>query len=194
VCEKVVIFIFGRGCSLAWFGFLKCSWDNYCCVMWFLYIVTCQPAARLCNNRTVLCNPFLSDDSVNKIPHRHNDIILLQSRDIYESLLCNMHHVNGWITQQYSKLCFLRGLCWRFIGDSEGRFKSAESLGGFSSWEYKDENGVWIVKVNWVPIRTEDYRVIWRLCLCVILEVWLEDFMCNTCSDLSASFCDEIHC
>jgi hypothetical protein len=33
-----------------------------------------------------------------------------------------------------------------------------ESPGGFSSWEYKNENGAWIVKINWVQIRTEEYR------------------------------------
>jgi hypothetical protein len=38
--------------------------------------------------------------------------------------------------------------------------KSSE---GFSSWEYKDENGAcpwWIVKINWVQIRTDEYKVI----------------------------------
>jgi hypothetical protein len=35
-----------------------------------------------------------------------------------------------------------------------------ESPGGFSSWEYKDENGAWIVKINWAQIKTEEYRVI----------------------------------
>jgi hypothetical protein len=35
------------------------------------------------------------------------------------------------------------------------------SPGGFSSWEYKEENGacpLWILKIKSVQIRTEEYR------------------------------------
>jgi phosphoribosylformylglycinamidine (FGAM) synthase-like amidotransferase family enzyme len=35
-----------------------------------------------------------------------------------------------------------------------------DSPGGFSIGDYEGENGAWIVKINWVPIWTEEYRVI----------------------------------
>jgi hypothetical protein len=58
-------------------------------------------------------------------------------------------------------------------------------LDQFSSWEYKDENGKcpwWIVKISWVQIRIEQYRMI-------------EDEISRRFhSDISASFCVEIRC
>jgi hypothetical protein len=48
-----------------------------------------QSVAKLRNNRMVLCNPFLSDGSVNRLPHRRNDVILQQWRG------CHMTFVDG---------------------------------------------------------------------------------------------------
>jgi hypothetical protein len=71
----------------------------------------------------------------------------------------------------------------QFLSDSD----KAESPGGFSSWEYKDENGAWIEKINWERIgtrNTEEYK----RSACEECKVWLEDFMCNICSDLKWQF------
>jgi hypothetical protein len=68
-----------------------------------------------------------------------------------------------------------------------------ESPRGFSSRENKDENGAWIVNSNWERAgtrSTEEYKK----SACEECQVWLEDFMCNICSDSSASFCAVIRC
>jgi hypothetical protein len=41
-----------------------------------------QSVAKLRNNSTVLCNPILSDGSVNRLPRRRNDVILQQWWDV----------------------------------------------------------------------------------------------------------------
>jgi hypothetical protein len=77
---------------------------------------------------------------------------------------------------------------FQFLSDSD----KAESPGGFSSWEYKDENGVWIVKINWEQTgtrSTEEYKrsayeecKVWLEDLCVIFVVkWSDSFYVEVC-------------
>jgi hypothetical protein len=47
-----------------------------------------QSVAGLRNNRTVLCNPFLGNGSVNRLPRRHNEVILERWRECHVTLLC----------------------------------------------------------------------------------------------------------
>jgi hypothetical protein len=51
---------------------------------------------------------------------------------------------------------------WESVGQGHEAV-TEKSQGGFNSWQYKDENGGcpwWIVKISWVQIRREEYRVI----------------------------------
>jgi hypothetical protein len=56
-----------------------------------------------------------------------------------------------WLTDRQSQCNFDFDLTW---------LRLVESPEGFSSRDYKDENGAWNVTMNWVQIRTGEYKVI----------------------------------
>jgi hypothetical protein len=62
---------------------------------------------------------------------------------------------------------------FQFLSDSD----KVESPGGFSSWEYKDENEAWIVMINWERIgttSTEEYkRSAYEDLTCALKALWM---------------------
>jgi hypothetical protein len=75
-----------------------------------------------------------------------------------------------WLTECQSQRDFDLTNSSVFLSGSD----KVDSPGEFSSWEYKDKNGAWIVKLNWERIGTKSTQEYKRLACekCkVILEV-----------------------
>jgi hypothetical protein len=92
--------------------------------------------------------------------------------------------LTDWLTDRQSQCDFDFDFeQFSFLSDGD----KVESPGVFSSWEYKDETGAWIVKINWDRIgtrSTEEYK----RSSCEECKAWLEDFICNIFSDLKWQF------
>jgi hypothetical protein len=81
----------------------------------------------------------------------------------------------NWLTDRQSQCDFDFDFLQSVVSRKSEWELGVESPGGFNSREYKDENGTWIVKINWVHIRTEANSklcksaiALYSLCLSVI--------------------------
>jgi hypothetical protein len=118
-----------------------------------------QSVARPRNNRTNAYSSFLRNNQ------RANGLARYLLRDLFSVWSAPCPVLSNRIVNTSTIIGVfydVRAESWEAI--SQGHEAVTEkSLGEFSSWEYKDENGTcpsWTVKIDSVRIRTEEYTVI----------------------------------